>query len=124
MVVAIDEVTGGEVLLHDVLSIDQEDPGTKAARKMDWEQFMAGLSARDQALVSLLIEGKDATSIAKELRVCSTHQSPEDSYRQIHRRIHGRFHPGRHPTQTQVDRQPHRHQRKDGLQIRPSPLNR
>ena len=72
MVVAIDEITGGEVLLHDVLSIDQEDPGTKAARKMDWEQFMAGLSARDQAVVSLLIEGKDATSIAKELRVCSS----------------------------------------------------
>jgi DNA-directed RNA polymerase specialized sigma24 family protein len=72
MVVAIDEITGGEVLLHDVLSIDQEDPGTKAARKMDWEQFMAALSARDQAVVSLLIEGKDATSIAKELRVCSS----------------------------------------------------
>ena len=72
MVVAVDEITGGEVLLHDVLSTDQEDPGTKAARKMDWESFMAGLSARDQAVVTLLIEGKDATSIAKELRVCSS----------------------------------------------------
>ena len=81
MVVAIDEVTGGEVLLHDVLSIDQEDPGTKAGRKMDWEQFMAGLSARDQAVVSLLIEGKDATSIAKELRVCSS----TISHRKTHR---------------------------------------
>ena len=60
-VVAIDEITGGEVLLHDVLSTDQEDPGTKAARKMDWEQFMEGLSEREQAVVTLLIEGKDAT---------------------------------------------------------------
>ena len=34
-VVAIDEITGGEVLLSDVLSNDQEDPATKAARKMD-----------------------------------------------------------------------------------------
>jgi FixJ family two-component response regulator len=39
---------------------------------MDWESFMLGLSARDQAVVTLLIEGKDATSIAKELRVCSS----------------------------------------------------
>ena len=42
-VVAVDELTGGEVLLHDVLSNDQEDPGTKAARRMDWEAFMASL---------------------------------------------------------------------------------
>ena len=50
-VAAIDEETGGEIFFHDVLSNDQEDPGTKAARKLDWETFMAGLSARDQAVI-------------------------------------------------------------------------
>ncbi len=37
-VVANNEENGGEpFLLHDVLSDEQEDPGTRAARKMDWE---------------------------------------------------------------------------------------
>jgi hypothetical protein len=69
-VAAIDEETGGEVYFHDVLSNDQEDPGTKAARKMDWDSFMAGLSERDQAVIGFLVEGRNCSSIARELRVC------------------------------------------------------
>jgi hypothetical protein len=68
-VVAVDEITGGEVYLYDVLSNDNEDPGTRAARKMDWETFMAGLSARDQSLVLLMIEGKTVSGMAKKLKV-------------------------------------------------------
>jgi hypothetical protein len=68
-VVAIDEITGGEVLLHDVLSCDQEDPSTRAARKMDWEDFMAGLSLKDQAIVLLMIEGKSVSGMARKLKV-------------------------------------------------------
>ena len=71
-VVALDEITGGEILLHDVLSNDQEDPGTKAARKMDWESFMAGLSARDRIIVEFLIEGACGSEIARKLRVCDS----------------------------------------------------
>jgi hypothetical protein len=75
-VVAIDEITGGEVLLHDVLSIDQEDPGTKAARKMDWETFMDALSEREKAIVVFMIEGKCGSAIARKLKVSdSTVQS-------------------------------------------------
>jgi hypothetical protein len=49
-VVASNEENGGEIFLfHDVLSRDEEDPGTKAARRLDWQSFMASLSARDQA---------------------------------------------------------------------------
>jgi hypothetical protein len=42
-VVARDEESGGEIfLLHDVLSDHQEDPATKATRKLDWETCCAG----------------------------------------------------------------------------------
>ena len=58
--------------LHDVLSDDQEDPGTKAARKMDWEQFMAGLSARDQSIIEFMVEGSTCPSIARKLGVCDS----------------------------------------------------
>ena len=59
-VVAVNEETGGEIyLLHDVLSDGQEDPGTKAARKMDWETFMSGLSEREKAVVTPDDRGQD-----------------------------------------------------------------
>ena len=44
------DVVGGPLVLHDVLSRDQEDPATKAARKMDWQTFTAGVSARDRGI--------------------------------------------------------------------------
>ena len=69
-VVATNEETGGEIFeLHDVLSNDQENPGTRAARKMDWESFMAGLSQRDQAIVCFMIEGKSVSGMARKLKV-------------------------------------------------------
>jgi hypothetical protein len=68
-VVAVDEITGGEIYFHDVLSNDQEDPGTKAARKMDWADFMAGLSPEDQAIVRFMIEGQKCSTMASKLRV-------------------------------------------------------
>jgi DNA-directed RNA polymerase specialized sigma24 family protein len=71
-VVAIDEITGGEVLLHDVLSNDQEDPGTKAARKMDWEDFVAALPDREKAVIQFMIEGKSGSDIARKLRVSAS----------------------------------------------------
>jgi hypothetical protein len=61
---------GGEIFtFNDVLSRDEEDPSTKAARKMDGEMFMAGLSSRDQAIIQFLIEGKSIGSMAKKLKV-------------------------------------------------------
>ncbi len=64
-VVASHEENGGEIYeLHDVLSNDQEDPATKAARKMDWDSFMASLSARDRGIINCLTEGKPLASLA------------------------------------------------------------
>ena len=63
-VMGFDDV-GEPLVPHDVLSRDQEDPGTKAARKMDWDSFMAGLSARDRGIINCLAEGKPLASLAR-----------------------------------------------------------
>ena len=62
---ASDDDLGEPLLLHDVLSRDEEDPGTKAARRMDWQTFMAGLSKRDQAIINCLVEGKPLASLSR-----------------------------------------------------------
>ena len=61
---SVDDV-GEPLVLHDLLSNDQEDPATKAARKMDWDSFMAGVSARDRAIIGCLVEGKPLASLAR-----------------------------------------------------------
>jgi hypothetical protein len=72
-VVASNDECGGEIFtFNDVLSNDQEDPGSKAARKIDWETFMASLSARDQAIIQFLIEGKSGSAMARKLKVCDS----------------------------------------------------
>jgi hypothetical protein len=64
-IVASDEGCGGEIFeFHDVLSNDEEDPATKAARKMDGDAFMAGLSDRDLALIECIVEGNPLASLA------------------------------------------------------------
>ena len=73
MVVASNEETGGEIFeLHDVLSSDQEDPGTQAARKMDWEQFMSGLSARERAVIECLVDGRSLRDVAHAFHLCDS----------------------------------------------------
>ncbi len=73
---SLDEVVassdcGDEIFtFNDVLSNDQEDPGTKAARKMDWESLLNTLSLRDQAIIQFMIEGKSGTAMARKLKVC------------------------------------------------------
>jgi hypothetical protein len=63
-VTSVDDV-GEPLVLHDVLSRDEEDPGTKAARRVDWDSFMASLSARDQAIIGCLVEGKPLATLAR-----------------------------------------------------------
>ena len=65
-VMGVDDV-GEPLLLHDVLSRDEEDPATKAARKMDWQDFMSSLSAGEKSVVLLTIEGKCGAVIARAL---------------------------------------------------------
>jgi hypothetical protein len=64
--VAAQDDEGGEIFeFHDVLAADQEDPATKATRKLDWETFMAGLSDRDQAIIQFMAEGESLAHLAR-----------------------------------------------------------
>ena len=56
---------GEPLLLHDVLSRADEDPATKAARSLDWAEFLSGLSKRDVAIINCLAEGKPLASLAR-----------------------------------------------------------
>ena len=68
--VATDEETGGEIFrLHDVLADRQEDPGTRAARKMDWQEFVAALPERERVAIEFMAEGKTLREAAHVLRV-------------------------------------------------------
>ena len=68
----VDDV-GEPLLLHDVLSRDEDDPGTKAARTMDWDSVMAGLSARDRGIINCLVEGKPLASLARRRHLNNGH---------------------------------------------------
>jgi DNA-directed RNA polymerase specialized sigma24 family protein len=69
-VVASDEETGGEIFtFNDVLSNEQEDPSTRAARKLDWESFCAGLPERERVAVVLVAEGKTLREAARFLGI-------------------------------------------------------
>jgi hypothetical protein len=70
-VTSVDDV-GEPLALHDVLSRDEEDPATKAARSIDWQTFMVSLSARDQAIINCLVEGKPLASVARKRQLNSS----------------------------------------------------
>jgi len=54
-VVASNEENGGEIyLLHDVLASQQECVSVAVARKLDWQDFLAGCSKRDQAMIECI----------------------------------------------------------------------
>jgi DNA-directed RNA polymerase specialized sigma24 family protein len=81
-VVASDEETGGEIFtFNDVLSNEQEDPSTRAARKLDWESFCAGLPERERVAVMLVAEGKTLRQAARCLGVSES--SMQTSKRRI-----------------------------------------
>jgi hypothetical protein len=53
-VVDVNEL-GEEFTVNDVFSNDQEDPSQIAARKMDWDEFLIGLSDREKCVVENLL---------------------------------------------------------------------
>jgi DNA-directed RNA polymerase specialized sigma24 family protein len=56
---------GEEFTVNDVLSLDDEDPGQKAARKMDWDAFLVRLTVRERDVVKLLLTGLSGSEIAR-----------------------------------------------------------
>ena len=75
-VVSSDEC-GFEIFeLQDVISNDREDPGTVAARKLDWDKFLDQLSHVEQLVVEFLSAGKTLRDVARQVGVSdSTMQS-------------------------------------------------
>jgi hypothetical protein len=66
--VAEDE--GNEIFqIHDVLSIDKEDPAMKAARKLDGDEFLGSLTERERMLVESMLAGKNRTQAARSIGV-------------------------------------------------------
>jgi hypothetical protein len=65
-----DEETGGEIFtFNDVLSNELEDPSTRAACKLGWESFCAGLPKRERVAMVLVAEGKTLREAARYLGV-------------------------------------------------------
>ena len=58
---------GEEFTVNDVLSFDDEDPGQKAARKMDWEFFLSSLTDREKSVVEGMLMGLNGSEIGREL---------------------------------------------------------
>ena len=60
---------GEEFTVNDVLSFDDEDPGEKAARKIDWEAFLTSLTDREKSVVEGLLAGLNGSEIARSVKV-------------------------------------------------------
>ena len=68
-IVATDEC-GFEIFeLQDVISNDREDPGTVAARKLDWDKFLDQLSHGEQLVVEFLSAGKTLREAGRKVGV-------------------------------------------------------
>jgi DNA-binding NarL/FixJ family response regulator len=69
-VAATDEENGGEIFeFHDVLANNQEDPATRACRRLDWQSLCTRLAPREHSIIELMSQGKRFTSIARKLRL-------------------------------------------------------
>ena len=60
---------GEEFTVNDVFSNDSDDPGQIAARKIDWEIFLARLTVREKSVVEGLLAGLNASEIARSVKV-------------------------------------------------------
>jgi len=60
---------GEEFTVNDVLSLDDEDPGQKACRKIDWEELLGSLTERQQLLVECMLAGKNRVQAARSIGV-------------------------------------------------------
>jgi DNA-binding NarL/FixJ family response regulator len=64
--VGFDEA-GNSITLADVFANDQEDPGTSAARNMDWQTFYGKQTTRGQRLSAVVAEGCTMRDVARML---------------------------------------------------------
>lgn len=62
---------GGELCLGDLLASRHDDPATEVCRRLDWDEFVAGQSARDVLLLRDLASGTRLIKTARRLKVSS-----------------------------------------------------
>jgi DNA-binding CsgD family transcriptional regulator len=60
---------GEEFTVNDVLSLDDEDPGQKACRKIDWDELLGSLTKRERMLVESMLAGKNRVQAARSIGV-------------------------------------------------------
>ena len=58
---------GDSVTLADVFTNEQEDPSILAARRLDWEIFLAGQTRRGRTLLTVVAEGSTFRDVARLL---------------------------------------------------------
>jgi hypothetical protein len=67
-----DECGGEPMLLADVFTNDNEDPATQAARKLDWELFVATLNDRLRCILEVITEGGCLKEVAVKFKVSTS----------------------------------------------------
>lgn len=66
---SVDDV-GEPLVLHDVLANQhQECVSVAVARKLDWQQLYDALLPRQKAIITLMIQGKSGSAMARKLKV-------------------------------------------------------
>ena len=55
--------------VSELMSLDHEDPSTKATRKLDWQDFFATQDRKNRRLLAFMAEGCEAREIAGKLKL-------------------------------------------------------
>lgn len=58
-----------EPAMGDLLACRRDDPAVEAARTLDWDEFMAGCSDRQQLILTAIATGQPQREVAKALQV-------------------------------------------------------
>jgi hypothetical protein len=61
--------TDEKVPVSELMSTDQEDPSTKATRKLDWHQFYGTQDRSGRRLLTCIAEGQSTSEIAGRLKL-------------------------------------------------------
>jgi DNA-directed RNA polymerase specialized sigma24 family protein len=67
--IPVADETNEEFQFVEFFESDQEDPARLAARKLDWESFMAKQSDKAKAIIRCVAEGGSLTAVAKQFRL-------------------------------------------------------
>ena len=61
--------TDETVAVSELMSRDEEDPSTKATRKLDWQQFYGTQDRNGRRLLTFIAEGCETPEISRKLKL-------------------------------------------------------